>query len=107
MATVIYRGSTPTIYIQPTNGMHVSELGEPSVAISQDLAFITPDVVVDTENNRLVVYLTEDETLMLTERVETQIQAVYEGENGQIYRFPVHNISVASTLFESITTETE
>lgn len=100
MAGVIYRGSTPTIYIRPVNGMQVSDLGEPAVAISQDVAFLTPEVTVDSANNRLIVALTESETLSLTEDVDTFIQAVYKTQSGDIYRFPIHKLSVASTLIE-------
>lgn len=107
MAIVIYRGSTPTIYISPSNGMSVSDLGEPTVAISQDIAFLTPDVEVDTTNNRLIVSLDEEDTLSLTEGVETYIQAVYEGTNGNIIRFPMHPVTVVGTLIEEVTTPEE
>lgn len=107
MAVVIYRGSTPTIYISPTNGMQVSDLGEPTIAISQDIAFLTPDVTVDTANNRLVVTLTEDDTLSLTEGVETYLQAVYEVGDGTIIRFPMHPVTVVGTLMEEVTTTQE
>lgn len=105
MATVIYRGSTPTIYISPTNGMSVSDLGTPTVAISQDVEFLVPDVTVDSANNRLVVELTEEDTLSLTEGVETYIQAIYDDGNGSIIRFPMHPITVVGTLIEQVAEE--
>lgn len=102
MGTVIYRGSTPTIYIRPINGMNVADLGEPYVSISQDLVYIPLDVEKDTENNRLVCHLTEEDSLELVEGVETLIQAAYTLPNGEVYRFPIHKLTVLPTVMEEL-----
>lgn len=105
MGTVIYRGSTPTIYISPSNGMNVNELGEPYVSISQDLTYIPLDVEKDVANNRLVCTLSEEDSLELVEGVDTYIQAVYDFGDGNVVRFPIHRLTVLPTLMENISFE--
>lgn len=108
MAAVIYRGSTCRIVFKPLGGINVSELGEPSIAISQELAFLTPDPVVDTENNRVYADLTEEETLTLVDGAETKAQIAYvDTEAETVIRFPIHDIRVEPTLMWSLMEEEE
>ena len=108
MAAVIYRGSTCRIIFKPLDGINVSDLGEPSIAISQELAFLTPDPVVDTENNRVYADLTEEETLTLVDGAETKAQIAYvDTEAESVIRFPVHDIRVESTLMWTLMEEEE
>lgn len=101
MAAVIYRGSTPTITFRPTNGMKVSDLGTPKVAIVQNLVYIEPETVtVDGASNSISVKLTEEDTLRLVPGVETNAQQVWKTEAGDIVRFPVHKLTVAETLMQ-------
>lgn len=102
MPLIIYRGSTPTIKFKPTNGMRVSDLGTPSVAIVQQLVFLTPEVTVDTEDNSISVTLTEEESLMLVPGVETKIQQAWLLDDGSNIRFPVKQLEVAEGLMESL-----
>lgn len=105
MGAVIFRGSTPTIRMRPTNGMNVADLGEPTVAIAQEIAYIEKtgeDVVVDTSANAITVTLTEADTLSLAANAETRIQQVWKTANDEVVRFPEHALTVASTLVESV-----
>lgn len=106
MAAVIFRGSTPTLTFRPTNGMSVADLGTPTVAVAQDVSYLEKageDVVVDTEANTASVKFTEEETLSLVPDIETRAQIVWKTEDGDVFRFPEHSISVASTLMEEAT----
>ena len=102
MPLTIYRGSTPTIKFKPTNGMRVSDLGTPSVAIVQQLVFLSPEVTVDETDNSISVTLTEEESLMLVPGVETKIQQAWLLDDGSNIRFPVQEITVAEGLMESL-----
>ena len=95
--------------------MSLASLGEPHVAISQELAFVTPSddqISVDEQNRCVNVDLTEADTMALAENVRTQCQIafVYEDDNVEpgeepiqkVTRFPVHEISVATTLMGSL-----
>lgn len=103
MAEVIYRGSTPTIRMSPTNGMLVSDLGTPTLGISQELVFLNPEVTVNVSENYIQTTLTEAETLQLAENVETEIQQSWAKEDGTVIRFPVHKVEVRSSVVEEIT----
>lgn len=102
MGTVIYRGSTPTIKFKPLNNVKVSDLGTPTIAIVQELVYLSPEVVVDAEDNSISAKLTEEESLQLVEGVETSAQQVWKQESGNIIRYPVHQLSVAETIMEEV-----
>lgn len=99
MGITIMRGSTPTIRMRPlTNDISVADLGTPSVAITQDMVYLNPDVDVDTTNNYISFTLTEDETLQLVAGVSTSIQQIWKDSNDNIIRFPIHELLVEDTL---------
>ena len=102
MALKIYRGSTPTLKFTPTNGMSVSDLGTPVVAVVQQLVFLTPEVTVDTAHNCIKVQLTEEESLKLVADMETQVQEAWKTADGTIVRFPAKKIDVMETLMPSL-----
>lgn len=106
MATTIVRGGTCRIIFKPLNGLQVADLGTPSIGISQELTFLTPDVTVDTANNRIYADLTETDTMQLVENVETRAQAVFTDDDSEVvYRFPEHYITVTATVFDSFYSE--
>lgn len=106
MAAIIYRGSTCRIKFRPLGGVSVSDLGEPTIAIYQDNNFITPEnVVVDTENNCVYADLAEEDTIMLSDGLETLCQAAYVDDNGEVIRFPTHTLDVRRTLLWRLTEE--
>lgn len=108
MAAIIYRGSTCRIKFKPLMGVTVEELGEPTIAIYQDNLFITPEeVLVDTANNCIYADLTQDDTLMLGDGLETTAQAAYVKQDGSVVRFPVHTIDVRRTLMWTLEIEEE
>lgn len=104
MSIVIYRGSTPTIKLKPTNGMNVSSLGTPTVAIVQDLVLLTPEPTILAEDNAVSITLSEEETMRLVPGVVTKIQQVWHRE-GSVVRFPVHEVTVAETILDIVTPE--
>ena len=107
MAAVIYRGSTCRIKFRPLGDISVSDLGEPTIAIYQENNFLTPDnVVVDTENNCIYADLTEEDTILLSDGLETLCQAVYVDTNDNVIRFPTHTLDVRRTLLWRLTEET-
>ena len=106
MATNIVRGGTCRICFYPQSGLRVESLGTPAIAISQELTFLTPEVGVDVENNRIYADLTEKDTIQLVENTETRVQAAFTNEvTGDVYRFPIHNVNVTETLFGSFSEE--
>ena len=105
MSLTIFRGSTATLKFTPTNGMSVSDLGTPTVAIVQQLVFLTPDVTVDTDHNCITVTLTEEESLQLVPGVETKVQQAWLLQDGSNIRFPVHKLTVEETLLQSLASE--
>ena len=111
MASIIYQGTTPTIRFKPLNGMQVGDLGTPSVYISQALRFIAIDperITVDDTSNTISFKLTEEETLSLVDGVATEIQAVFEHESGDIYRFPVYaGLIIGRTLADTMNPQEE
>lgn len=95
------RGSSCRLCFYPQGGINVADLGDPVVAIKQELTFISKDAVVDVENNRVYVDLTEEDTIQLVENVETKVQVVYLNDDSEtVYRFPIHNLIITDTLFE-------
>lgn len=105
MANIIYRGSTPTLKFTPTNGMQVSDLGTPTVAISQNLVFITPTITIDAANNCIKAKLTEEETLQLVAGVETKVQEAWLLPDGGNIRFPIKTLKVEDTLIQTLEPE--
>lgn len=108
MPIKITRGSTPTINMRPLNNILVSDLGEPAVAIVQDMVFINPDVTVDTANNCITFSLSEEDTMQLVAGIEANIQEIWKDQNDQIIRFPVHAIEIEDTLlarFDDVASE--
>ena len=102
---VIYRGSTPILRFKPTNGMHVSELGTPVVAISQELVFISYEgerISIDTEGNSISVRMDEADTLRLVAGVPTSVQEVWYDTDGNVVRFPVQTVTVSDTIIGSV-----
>lgn len=107
MGTTIYRGSTPVIKFKVLNDVTVSELGTPSIAIAQELVYLTPEVTVNAADNSITAKLTEDETLSLVEGVETSVQEIWQQADGTIIRYPVHALTVAETIMEEVNPEPE
>lgn len=105
MANIIYRGSTPTLRFRPTNGMNVSDLGTPVVALAQELVYMELDPSVDPDDNSISVTLTEEQTLRLVAGVETKVQQAWVLPGGGNVRFPVKKIEVAESLIESLEPE--
>lgn len=106
MAAVVYRGSTCRIKFRPLGDILVSELGEPTIAIYQENNFLTPDnIVVDTENNCIYADLTEEDTIVLSDGLETLCQAAYVDANDNVIRFPTHTLDVRRTLLWRLTEE--
>lgn len=101
MATNIPRGGSCRICFYPQGGLDVTELGTPRIGIYQELVFLTPTVTVDSTKNRIYADLKEEDTIQLVEDVETQVQAVYLNDQDEVvYRFPVHNVTVTTTVFD-------
>lgn len=101
MATNIPRGGACRLCFYPQGGLSVATLGTPQIGVYQELTFLTPNVTVDQANNRIYADLTEADTIQLVEDVETQVQAVYLNDNGEVvYRFPVHYVTVTATVFD-------
>lgn len=101
MATTIIRGSTPTLKFTPQGGISVSSLGEPTIAIRQDMVFIELVPTVNTSGNYITATLTEEQTLQLVPGAETQVQAVWKDSSDNVYRFPVHSIEVIDTVIDA------
>lgn len=98
MAAVIYRGSTCRIKFKPKN-VDISALGTPTIVISQEYAYITPEVYIDTTNGVVFADLYQDDTIQLVENLETRAQLMfYDEETKAVTRFPVHYITVYPTL---------
>lgn len=103
MATYIYRGSTPVIRVTPLNGVNVSELGTPKLAISQELVYLEPPVTVDLENNCIEAALSEADTLQLVANSEARMQMVWTDEQTQnVIRFPVHLVQILESVTEGV-----
>lgn len=107
MSNVIYRGSTPTIRFRPTNGMNVSDLGTPTIAIAQDMVFLTPEAHVDVEDNSVYVTLTEEESLRLVAGAPCKVQEAWLLDDGRNVRFPIKELQVEETLIQSLAPESE
>lgn len=88
------------------NGVHVSELGTPTLAISQELVYLEPPVTVDDENNCVEATLSESDTLQLVANSEARLQMVWTDESTQtVIRFPVHQIQVLESVSEGSLSE--
>lgn len=106
MSTTIVRGGSCRIVFRPLNGVRVADLGTPSIGISQELTFLTPNVTLDVTNNRIYADLTEEDTMQLVENVETRAQAAFTNDSTEVvYRFPEHYITVVATVFDSFYSE--
>lgn len=108
MSAILYRGSTCRIKFTPRGGVHVDDLGEPSIAIYQENLYLPLDnVTVDSQNNCIYADLSQEDTLLIAEGLETSAQAAYSKPDGTVYRFPVHRLDVRRTLMWTIDTGEE
>lgn len=108
MSAILYRGSTCRIKSKPLGGLQVDTLGEPSMAIYQENLYLPlDDVQVDSVNNCIYADLSQTETLLIAEGLETTVQAAYSKPDGTVYRFPTHRIDVRRTLMWTIETGEE
>ena len=108
MSAVIVRGGTCRLIFRPEGGLNVNDLGTPSIAVEQELTFLTPEVIVDVPNNRIYADLTEEDTIQLVEGLTTRVQAVFtDDETEAVYRFPIHQVTVIETLFGQFFPEEE
>lgn len=106
MAAEIQRGSCCRLKFAIMNDVDLDDLGQPDVAIAQDIAYISPEndqITVDKANRCVYVDLTEDDTMALAENTATRCQLVFaNSDTNQVIRFPIHNLTVASTLLDNI-----
>lgn len=127
MAMEFYRGSTPTIRFYPQDGLRVENLGEPVVAISQELVTLTFEnnvdgeedrVTIDTANNCIAVSLTETESIQLADGVATYAQVTWYQYAEQsdpeadpvisdVLKFPQHQITILPSILDLILPEDE
>lgn len=112
MATSFYRGSTPTVRFYP-QGISVTDasLGDPTVAIEQELAFLVFDgerVAADSSRNCISVTLTEDETLQLADGVATTAQLSFTNVEAEtVVKFPTHDLTVLPSILDATMTDEE
>ena len=99
--------NTHVIILRPQSDISVTDLGEPAVALTQDMVFINPDPVIDTVNNCISVTLTEEETLRFMAGIPVDIQQIWKTDNDEIVRFPVHQLSVEDTIIAEFDDEVE
>ncbi len=95
MAITIRRGDPCKLRFTPTNGMLLADLDEAGVAITQDMELIffsEDDIVVDGDS--ITIEMSGEDTMLLVDGVETEIQAFFAPEEDQIIRFPIENITI-------------
>ena len=127
MPLEFYRGSTPTFKFTPTGGLSVFDLGEPVIAISQELATLTFEndvegeedrITIDPSTNTISVTLTEEESIQFADGVETYAQVTwYQYDEGtdpeddititDIIKFPQHSVTVLPSILGIILPEDE
>lgn len=95
------RGSTPLIKVYFQTDVAISDLGTPSIAISQDLVLLQPDVSLASDENGPFLYctLTEEESLLLTAGLSAQVQVTWANGN-QVIKGGMHKMMVEATLIE-------
>lgn len=98
MANTIYRGSTCRIQFKPKN-VDISLLGDPSIVISQEYAYVTPTVYINEDDGIIFADLSQDDTIQLVEYLETKAQLIfYNNDTKSVTRFPVHQVNVEPTI---------
>ena len=128
MALEFYRGSTPTIRFRPLGNVDVTTLGEPVVAISQELVTLTFEnnvedeedrVDIDASSNSISVTLTQDESIQLADGMPTIAQvtwykysvSVVDGEDvytvTDVIKFPQHDITILPSILDIMLPEDE
>lgn len=121
MALEFYRGSTPTIRFRPLGDVDVTTLGEPVVAISQELVTLTFEnnvedeedrVVIDTSSNSISVTLTQEESIQLADGTPTIAQVTWYKysmsvvDEEEVYtvtdviKFPQHDITILPSVLD-------
>ena len=105
MMAAIYRGTTPTFKLTPT-GYNVSQLGTPSLVISQDMVFISLDdeIVVDTVNNCVKAKLPVEESVRLVPGLTASIQLLFDDGTSAV-AFAPHEFEVLESLVETVLPE--
>lgn len=96
-----YRGSTPTIRLKPLGGLRVSDLGTPTVAMTQNLVYFSvsdEDIEIDTASNSISFKLPYQDSLRFVADVPTRLQQVWQKDDGSTVVFPVHEIEVYDTI---------
>lgn len=101
MAAIVQRGASFRIIFRPLTNVDVSALGTPFISIQQELIEITPEAVVDAQNNLVYADVDETQSLALVDDVTTRAQLMFSNDDGTSYRFPIHEIYVTDTLFGS------
>ena len=102
MGVLIPRGGTCRITFYLEKGLNVGSLGDPYIAITQEYASLMPDAQIDTVHNCVYADLLEAETFQLVENVTTKAQLTFESPTGNIYRFPIHELSVQPTIIGTL-----
>lgn len=105
----MYRGSTPTFRLAISNDVDMSELGTPTMVISQDLVMIslTDDIVVDAESHYIEAKLPVEQSLRLVPGIKAEIQQAWYSEDGSVISFPAHEFTVLPMLAETIIPDEE
>lgn len=106
MAVEIQRGSCCRLKFRILGDVDIASLGQPDVAIAQDIAYVTPEndrITLDIPNRCVYADLNEYDTMALAENTKTQCQLVfYNVDTEQVTRFPMHELTVAGTLMETL-----
>ena len=100
-----YRGSTPKFKITPNGGYSVSDLGVPSVTLSQELVFKDLPVEIDTENNCIIAKLSYKDSLNFVAGVSAQLQCIWTNDSDDpeeinVVPFAPHDLQVFENRIE-------
>lgn len=100
----MYRGTTPTIFLELDTELPLNDLAElwvtfktPTVEITKSLS----EVAVDSENKKIVVSLSQEETLKLFNG-SCDVQVRFRTLNDLAYATTVEKVSVERILKEGV-----
>lgn len=91
-----FRGSTPIFKLTPT-GYSVTELGVPTVTLSQELVFKELEATIDAGNNCVIAKLAYKDSLNFVAGVDAHLQVVWTDESGDapvVVPFNAHDVKV-------------
>lgn len=100
----MYRGTTPTLFLELDTELSLTDISEMWVTFKTSTVEVTKslsDVTIDDENKTIVVSLTQEETLKLYNG-NCEVQVRFRDESDLAYATTIANVNIGRILKEGV-----